>query len=118
MAISVAVYNSVTRTRRNVSVDFISEVLASNAAVGTPTVEWFFKFSTTTRDTGNNVIPVKLVDAQTDLALNGTKRSSSNSAVAYATITEMVEDYLFDLVNGHTADQYSSGATEQLPMSF
>jgi hypothetical protein len=47
------------------------------------------------------------------LVLNGAKQARADTAAAYTSITDMVEDYLFDIIQGHAADKFSSGVTEQ-----
>jgi len=52
------------------------------------------------------------------LALNGAKRSKTDSDVDYSDFTEMIEDYLYDMVNGHIVDQYGSGVSERAGIQF
>jgi len=120
MASSVQIYSNGNTSTKTVSVDFVGEILAANFAtnVGSTEVEYFFKFQTSARDSANVQLPVKLVLALSDLALNGNVQSASNNSSSYGNVHSMVVDYIYDYINGHIANQYNSGVSAQLPMKF
>ena len=117
MSINVQIYDETAAALKNIEIDFLAEVL-STSTVNTPTVQYFFKFTTGARDTSNLSYEPRIVRLMSDLALNKTKKSSVDSAVAYASIKAMVEDYVYDYIYGHTADQFTSGCTVKAPMKY
>jgi len=75
------------------------------------------------RDTAGGTITSKVIRSLDDLALTGDayeqKQSWQNANTAYNTISESIEDYMFDFVNGHTAAQWGlTGLEAQLPIDF
>jgi len=87
--------------------------------------QYYFKITSSARQDNNAVYPVKIVRSLgatpanvASLALNGKVQSRTNTAGAYSDIRAMIEDYVYDFINGHTADKFSSGCTEQRPMKF
>lgn len=120
MAISIAIYSNANSSSKSISVGFEGDIVASSnvSAVVDTGIDYFFKFSTGAKSTDNVALPVKLNLGLSDLALNGVKQSAADSNVAYSTITDMITDVIYDYVNGHTADQYSSGVTAQSQMQF
>jgi hypothetical protein len=82
------------------------------------TYEFYFRANTSAvQDDGSggrgDAIPIYITMSLSDLVLNGAKQARSDTASAYTSITDMVEDYLFDFIHGHVADKFSSGVTEQ-----
>jgi len=118
MAVNVQIYGNSAGREKTVVVDFVGDVLISNDDPFGTDVEYYFKLTTAARDTDGNLLPTKVIRSLSELALNGTVQSASNTSSAYTDIDSMVVDYLYDYVNGHAANKYSSGATEQKPMSF
>ena len=119
MAINVRVLNEVNSRTAQVQLDFVLDILASEDDYPLSTdCEFYFKFNTSTNQVGGGSIPVKVTKSLSDLALNGSKQSRADDATAYDSVTDMVEDYLFDFIHGHTADQYSSGVTAQAAMDI
>ena len=120
MAINVNIYSNANSSSRSVSFDFMGDVLATNDATGDWTADndYYFKITTGGRQDDNSSIPVKVVRALDDLALNGQRQSYNNTTSAYGDIRAMVVDYTYDAINGHTQDQYGSGVAEQRPMKF
>jgi len=116
MAVSISIYNNVNARSQTITLSFEGVIVATEPM--TTTVDYFFKFKTSARDSGNTILPVKIVNTMSDLALNHAKQSATNTANAYSTIKEMVVDYTYDYIYGHTANQHASGCTEQLPMKF
>jgi hypothetical protein len=118
MAINIQLVNNVTGATKSIAVDFASEIVASSQLGVSNEMKYFFKFSTGALDTNGKKIQVKLVQGLDELALNGEKRSASNSSADYDDITTMVWDYVYDFVNGHEAGQYATSVREQLPMDL
>lgn len=123
MAVSIQVYSNSNATTKTISVDFAADVLAASFGNTTgSTVQYFFKMSTGARDEANATLPVKVVKSLSELALNPTnalqKQSATNTANAYTSIKTMIIDHVYDYVEGHTADQFSSGCSLQRPMKF
>jgi hypothetical protein len=118
MAINVQIYGNVNNVTRSITVDFSTAILPDGITVATTEYDAYFSFVTNALDEGGDSYPVRIVKDLSTLALNNNVRSSSNSSVAYGNVHAMVTDYLFDYINGHTADQFSSGVAEKLPMRF
>ena len=120
MAISIPIYNNVNSISRTVTVDFVGDVLAPDSGVPpyASTPSYYFKFTTSAADTAGVTLRPKICLSLTDLALNGAKQSAVNTANAYADVNSMIVDYTFDYFYGHTANQFSSGVTLQLPMQL
>jgi len=129
MAINVTVYSNSNSASKTISFDFVGEVMVPSNWLNTPDPcnQYYFKVTTSARQDNNAVYPLKIVRSLgatpanvASLALNGVKRSSQypDCATAYNTISELITDYVYDYVVGHTADQYSSGCTAQAPMKF
>ena len=120
MAINVPIYSNVNTVSTAISVDLVGDILAADnkANVSSACSTYYFKFTMGRRDVDGNAIPAKLCLGLSDLALNGNKQSATNTANAYADIKSMVVDYTYDMMYGHTADQYSSGVRAQAAMSL
>lgn len=116
MSVNIPIYNNTNGTTRTISFEFASSVLAYSGGAD-PTTDFYFKITTSARDTDNNNYPPRVVRSLSSFPL-GTKRRISNSAAAYNTITELIEDFTYDYVYGHSANLYSTGVTEQKPMKF
>lgn len=123
MAISISVYSNGNTTSKTVTFDFQSSILASSydTATGRTALDHYIVAKTGGRNTDNVAFPAKAIISLGDLALmgpTGNSHSMANTSAAYANVTALVEDYLYDFVYGHTADQYLTGVTEQKPMKF
>ena len=127
MAINVNIYSNVNNTTRTVTFDFAGEVMVPSDLLGyaNPCNQYYFKITTSARQDNNVTYPLKIVRSLADvpanvasLALNGVKQSRTDTNAAYTNIRDMIEDYVWDFVNGHTADQFTSGCTLQRPMKF
>lgn len=114
MAINITIYKNSTGKTATVTVDFKTEIVTPGIAGNCQ--ESFFKFFTSAKDTDGLALPVKYAADFSDLVLNGAKQRKANTAADYASINAMVEDYVYDYVNGHDEDLYTSGCTEQLAM--
>jgi hypothetical protein len=92
--------------------------LAQSEGAFSTELSFYFRVSTSARDTDGGSLPEYLVMSLDELALNGVKQRRTDTAAAYTDINDMIEDYLYDYVNGHAADLHSSGVQERLPMQF
>lgn len=90
----------------NIIVDFNARILSTSVMAQDTSNTFYFSFSTSSSDTDDNNIPTLVAESNTDLVLNGEKRRQTDSAVAYTDFTEMIEDYLYDIVNGHNENQH------------
>ena len=120
MAINVTVLNEDNSKTGQIQLDFVLDILASEDDYTTPNTEceFYFKMNTSTKQIGGGDIPVKVTKSLSDRSLNGTHQSRPAVAPViqtdpYASITDMVEDYLFEFIHGHTANQYTSSVTAQ-----
>jgi len=120
MAITLRVLNEATNGSGSVVFDFVYDILASEDGYPISNEnEFYFKVSTTTKQVGTGAnIPIKIIKKLDDLSLNGAKQSRSDTASAYSSVTDMVEDYLYDTIHGHTDGQYSSGVSAQGAMDI
>ena len=122
MAISVSIYSNANSSSKSISFDFVGDVLAasdSNVASWTANNDYYFKITTSARQDNNRVMPAKVVRDLTDLVLGGQKQSAENTSNAYSDIRSMIVDYTYDIINGHTQNQYSTtGVALQRPMKF
>lgn len=122
MAISVQIYSNANSSSRTVSFDFVGNILAAPNMTASNAACNAFYFNATASGTQDNGVafPVKIVRGLDELVLNGTKQSALNSysAAAYADVKSMIVDYVYDFINGHTANEGSSGCTLQRPMKF
>ena len=118
MAISASVYSNANSVSATVSVDFVGEILVPYSGSFSSSTDYYFKFSTGSRDTASGILPVKAVQKLSDLALNGNVQSQTPISSAYLTIDSMVSDYIYDYIHGHDANQFLSGCSQQLPLKF
>ncbi len=119
MALTVNVYDVTNNVSGQITVDFACEILAdSTEGTYNPEQRYFFKFTTASKDQDNLPYIPRVVKDFGELALNKTVRSASNSTTDYATIKELVDDYIYDYINGHDADQFLSGASYRAPMKI
>lgn len=119
MAINFTILNESNSRTGQVTLDFVYDVLASDKYETLNADNLFyFKMTTSKTQVGGGAIPTKIAKTLSDLALNGAKQSRSNTALAYTSITDMVQDYVYDITQGHTANKYSSGCEAQGAMSI
>jgi len=118
MAVNYEIYDETAERSRTISVEFLGNLLAPSFGTFDANFDYYFRIRTGVRDTSDNAIPEQLVLSLDELALNGLKQARSDTAVDYTDINDMIEDYLYDFVNGHAADKYSSGVEYRAPMSF
>ena len=121
MSVNVSIYSNANSSSKSVTVDFVGDVLvASTGDSNAAGVEYYFKMTTGARQDNLAVYPVRVARSLSELVLNGNNQSALNSgsANAYSDIKSMVIDYIYDYINGHAADAYSSGVDGQNPMQF
>lgn len=132
--INIQIYGNANSVSRTISVDFNADISAfqsfAPATNASSCIDYYIKFTSSASDTNGVILPFKIVrglDATNtaSLVLNGVAQRGANtcsdtycSTNAYANITELVVDYVYDYIVGHTADECSSGCTLQLPMQF
>jgi hypothetical protein len=117
MAINLQVYSNAYNTTKTIAIDFVSDIatITDDSSVD-DTTRYFFKMTTSAKDTDELSYTPRVVTKLSDLALNKTKQSSSNVASDYSTIKDMILDYVYDYMNGHSSDQYLSGVSYKAPM--
>lgn len=128
MPISFTVYSNGNSKSQTVSVDFRSDVLAQSNAAFDSTQHSFFKISTSAKDDNGEAFGVRIIETESQLALGtNTKRwanwdaaNAAGVAVSdpYPDIKSMIYDHIYDLVNGHDANQNGSDSTARPPMDF
>jgi hypothetical protein len=118
MAVTYRIYDETAQTTKSVSVDFLGNILAQSAGSFISEVTYYFRIRSSARDTNGVQLPELLIMSLDELALNGVKQRRTDTAAAYTDINDMIEDYLYDYVNGHSADLHSSGVAERAPMQF
>ena len=122
MAENVRVFSNANSAFKTITVELLVDSLTGEMENGQ--LEYYLKFtSASTRDINNRPIKAKACRGLKDLALTGSnvaakKQSWQNSAADYADINELVADFVYDMVNGHSNNQYSSSVTYQAPMKF
>lgn len=124
MAVNLQIYSNANTSTKTIVFDFVGDVLAADyedpsfSPTNTASMEYYFKITISAKQDDDSAYEAKVVRSLSELALNRAKQSQTDTAVAYADIKSMVIDYTYDLINGHTADQFSSGVTVQRPMKF
>jgi len=123
MAVNVNIYSNANSSSKSVSFDFVGDVLAANneapfSPSNASSVEYYFRVTSSARQDDDAVYPAKVVRSLSELVLDAQKQRKTDDANAYSDIKSMVVDYTYDYINGHAADLYSSGVTEQRPMKF
>jgi hypothetical protein len=118
MALNISIFSNANSSSKSVSVDFAGDVLASSSNGVSNELRYFFKFTTSARDTSNLVYPVKIVEKLNELVLNNAKQRISDTNAAYANVDAMITDYIYDYVKGHAANLHTSGVAEKAPMKF
>lgn len=122
MAINVSIYSNANASSKTVSFDFVGDVLAATNESLSPanasSIEYYFRVTSGATQDDNSRYPAKVVRSLEELVLNGAKQRKVDTANAYSDIKSMIVDYTYDYINGHAADLYSSGVTEQRPMKF
>ena len=118
MAINLSIYSNGNASSKAITVDFVSDVLASSSNGVSDEVKYFFKFTTGARDQDNKSFGASVSESLSDLVLNKEKTYLNNSAAAYSDIKTMIVDYVYDMVVGHDANQNGANVDEKKPMKF
>ena len=118
MAVSYNIYDESSNRSKTINVDFVGNILASSSGVDAGSTSYYFTFSTSARTTSGEAISASLVLGLDELSLNGVKQRRTDVATAYTSVDDMIQDYLYDIVNGHSNDLHSSGVSERAPISF
>jgi len=118
MAININIYSNANSSSKTISFDFVGDILAASDSPIDTTVDYYFKVTTGARQDNNAAYPLRLVRGLDELVLNKQKQRIVNTANAYSSIKEMIIDYTWDFINGHSANLYGSSCTLQFPMKF
>ena len=114
-----SIYDETANKSKSITVDFLGNVLSNSSDTSTNTgLRYYFSIRTGAKDTDNIGFPNTVVLGLDELALNGVKQRKTDTAADYVDLHEMITDYLFDMVNGHAANLYSSGVELKSPMDF
>ena len=112
MSVSIQIYSNANSSSTSIDVDFVGGVLVES--FGSPSAgktEYYIKMATSNRTNDNNSIPVAVMKDLSNLALNGNVQSYANVTSAYSSIDAMITDYAYDLIHGHSANQFNSGCS-------
>jgi hypothetical protein len=115
---SYKIYDETANSTKTVSVDFLANILAASEGTFESALSYYFQIKTGARTTSGDSIPNTFLMALDELALNGVKQRRTDTAAAYTDINDMIEDYLYDYVNGHTENLHSSGVSARAAMQF
>jgi hypothetical protein len=119
MAVNVSVLNESNGRTGTISIDFVLNILAAEKDYPLSTdCEFYFTVTTNKTAVGGGAIGPVVMKSLSDLALNGNKQSRSDTGSAYTSVTDMVQDYIYDFIHGHIADKYSSGVTARAAMNI
>ena len=119
MAININVYSNANSSSKSISFDFASDILASSdQPANAVSNSFYFKVNTGAKQDDGSSYSVKIVRSLSELALNKQKQRVNDFSNAYGSIKEMIVDYTYDYINGHSANLYGSECTEQKPMDF
>lgn len=127
MALSISVFSNGNSRSKTISVDFDSKVLASsNSAAFSSEQKHFFKISTSAKDEDNLSYAVRIIENESQLALNETHWASWDLANAagvavtdpYPNIKYLILDNIYDIVNGREANQNGSAVAERAPLKY
>ena len=123
MAVKEEIYNNVSGGTSYVNVEFDNSILTADPSDANQVYYISFTPRASAKDTGGTSLPKKVATGLDDLALTGANvaartQSATNTSNAYSDITALVADYMYDYINGHTANQFSSGVRAQLPLDF
>lgn len=117
MAIKISIFTAPDSNTQIINLDFVAtQVAVEDDPTASPEYRYFLKFTTTARDTDDLSYTPRIVETMSDLVLNKTKKSTSNDGTPYTGFNDLVLDYLWDYMQGHTANQYSSGVAYKAPL--
>ena len=123
MAINISIYSNGNTATKTVSFDFQSSILASSFdyPVGRTALDHYIVAKSSAKQEDNSSLPTQAIVSLADLALlgsGGNSHAQVSTTAAYANVTALVEDYLYDYVYGHEDNQHSTGVSEQQAMKF
>ena len=120
MALNLTIYSNANNVSKTITVDFLNgTILDSSYNPSNPSNQrYYLKLSTSSKDTSGASYPIVILEDLSTLALNGAKQSASNTAASYASINSAIIDYAYDMINGHTLNQFNSGCSAKAPMKF
>lgn len=118
MALNMEIYSNGNASSKTVVADFYVDLLSDSVTSPSSEMVYYFKLTTSARDTDNLVYNARIVKDLSDLALNKNVQRASNVATAYTNIESMITDYVYDYINGHDANLYESGVSKKSPMKF
>ena len=118
MSINFQVYSNSNGTSRTITAEFYNNLL--DISYGPTTVEpvYYLQMATSATDTLGNFYTARNITGLNDLALAGNVQSATNTTADYVSLKALIDDYLYDYIHGHTANQYLSGCSAQAPMKF
>jgi len=116
MSVKEEMYNNVSGGASSVTIEFTNTILTQDPSDANQI--YYISFVPKGKDANGTVLPSKAAVGLNDLALNASVQSSANLSSDYTSINNLVADYMYDYINGHTANQFNSGATVQLPLNF
>lgn len=121
MAISFRIINPINNRAAQINVTLEANLLVDPSNYNSD-LDYYFKFQTSGNNTADQRIGPQVVQALDELAVKGSggvsKSIDEGNSTPYASIKEMVEDYVFDIMNGHSANHGSTGSTERLPIDL
>ena len=117
MSLKIPIFTPEDNSTINLVADFvISPATLSND----PTADWapraFIKITTSARDTDGLTYDPRVVGDLITPVLNGQKQRYTDTSDPYPTINDMFNDYIYDYMEGHAADLYSSGVAYKAPL--
>ena len=120
MALNLTIYSNANNVSKTITVDFLNgTILDSSYNPSNPSNQrYYLKLSTSSKDTSGASYPIVILEDLFTLALNGAKQSATNTAAPYTSINAAIIDYTYDMIHGHTLNQFSSGCAAKAPMKF
>ena len=121
MAINFRISNPINNRSTQVTVSFEANLLVDPSDYNTD-LDYYFKFQTSGIDTGGQRPSPQVVSSLSQLAVQGSGGSSQSidegNSTPHTSIKEMVEDFVFDIMNGHDANHGSTNSAERLPLDL
>lgn len=121
MAINFRINNPINGRTSQVTVDFQANLLVDPSNYNSE-LDYYFKFQTSGADTEGDRISPRVVTSLSQLAVTGPGGNSQSidegNGSPYTSIKEMVEDFVFDIMNGHGADHGSTGSEQTFPLDL
>ena len=122
MPVKEEIYNNISGGSSYVNVSFTNTILTQDPSSATQIYYISFVPKSSAKDTGGTTLPTKAATGLNDLCLGGNvasaTQSSANVGSDYTSINNLVADYMYDYIDGHTANQFLTGVRAQLPLDF